>query len=215
MLCAEQPSAGCASRGSRCQRAIDAAVAQALAAIEADGGSLAASWGSCRVLLLLAWLTTMWLSLMYSRPGGQHAFSNMAQNACCIIYLKLRDLRRGGGFCLIWCLHMQMGFTRSDLTCSVLLWYKLLGMMSKPCQCQCAAVCKSAAGSSRAVCSAGSQAVGSRAVGHMQGTDRAHVLDLLKLPLWGLLASSAGRRPACGQRVASLQQANRLGTEQV
>ncbi len=44
----------------------------------------------------------------------------------------------------------------------------------------------------------------------MQNTDRACVLSLLKLPLWGRLASSLGRPPACQHRQASLQEADRL-----
>ena len=44
-------------------------------------------------------------------------------------------------------------------------------------------------------------------------TDRAYILNLLKLPLWGRLASNVGRRPASGIRQASLQQTDKLSSE--
>ena len=79
------------------------------------------------MLQLLVWLVTTWLSLICGGLGGEHGFSDTAQNACCIIYLKLRDVRTGGGVCLIWCLHMNTRFT--DL--QRLLINRLIGTMSK------------------------------------------------------------------------------------
>ena len=145
VLCTERSGAGWVSGGSRCHRAIEAAATPALAAVETGGGSLAASTGSYSVLQLLVWLMTTWLSLICGGLGGEHGFSDTAQNACCIIYLKLRDVRRGVGVCLIWCLRMKMGFTDLQrLSTTRLDWHD----EQTPVNNGCVIACKSAACSS-------------------------------------------------------------------